>query len=301
MLKGLPPLGSVRAFEAAARHLSFTKAASELGMTQAAVSWQIRSLEQRLGGMLFDRGKRGLSLTPMGSALFPKVSKALETLEAAFEGVSSPENKLVVSSPPTFAHSWLAQNLIDFQSKHPGIGIEIEATTTIATLRNGYADVAIRKGLGNWPGLISHRLWPVVLSPICAPELIAKYDTPLTIERLGCLPLLQPISLWSKWLSRMGMDQSLISSRSGASYPRQHMAMQAVVAGQGIALLNPLFCSIELQKGTLVQPIDNGTVSLEESYWLVYPRERQKLKTIEAFQSWIREKFVQDAESPMRM
>lgn len=155
MIKRIPPLGSVRAFEAAARHLNFTRAAEELNMTQAAVSWQIKALEDRLDVSLFERRKTGLVLTSAGAALAPNVTDALVRLANAFQGIGQTSERLRVSAAPTFAHSWLAQHLGRFQAVHPGIQIEIDATTEVANLHNGQADVAIRRGKGNWHGLVS--------------------------------------------------------------------------------------------------------------------------------------------------
>lgn len=285
-----PPLGSVRAFEAAARHLNFTRAADELGITQAAVSWQIRALEQRLGVALFERRRQGLVLTRAGSALAPNVTDALARLGAAFDAIApsalSP-NRLKISSAPTFAHSWLAQKLGGFQAAYPDIVVEVEATTQVADLAGGGADLAIRRGRGHWPGLVSHRLLPVVLAPMCSPRLLEGHRRPLRIEQLGAFPLLQPLSLWQRWLSGLGLSDMPFHARLGSSYPRQHMVVEAALTGQGIALLNPAFCADALAEGKLVRPVPDTVVSDDEGYWLVHRNGRRIPPKVEAFRSWI--------------
>lgn len=282
-----PPLGSVRAFEAAARHLNFTRAAEELGITQAAVSWQIRALEQRIGVVLFRRGSRGLTLTPAGRKLSPKVTDALARLGAAFDALVPSANSLKISATPTFAHSWLAPRLGGFQAEHPEIGVEIEATTQTVDIEGGGADFAIRSGKGRWPGLVSHKLVPVILAPLCAPQLLRSRRRPLRIDELAAFRLLQPLSLWRRWLSGLGRSEMSFPARGGSSYPRQHMVVQAALAGQGIALLNPEFCADALDEGRLVHAVPDTVISAEDGYWLVYRGGRRISARMAAFRSWI--------------
>lgn len=285
-----PPLGSVRAFEAAARHLSFTRAAAELGITQAAVSWQIRSLEQRLGVALFERRRQGLVLTSAGSILVPKVSDALARLGDAFETIAPsppPSNSLKISSAPTFAHSWLAQKLGSFRHAHPDIIVEVDATTEIADLEGGDGDMAIRRGNGHWPGLAAYPLLPVVMTPMCSPHLLAGHDRSLRIDELGAFALLQPLALWRRWLAGLGFSDMPFQGKIGSSYPRQHMVIEAALSGQGMALLNPVFCAGALDDGRLVRPVAETLVSDEDGYWLVYRRGRRASPKSEAFRTWI--------------
>jgi LysR family glycine cleavage system transcriptional activator len=292
----LPPLGSIRAFEAAARHLNFTRAADELGITQAAVSWQIRALEQRLGIALFERRKQGLTLTATGKALAPGVRDALARLGEAFDEIApaatSPVKSLRISSAPTFAHSWLAPKLGSFQSKHPEIVVEVEATTEITDLEGGAADIAVRRGDGNWPGLDSQKLLPVILAPMCSPRLLPPARLPLDIGELRLLPLLQPLSLWRRWLAALGLSDLPFPGRVTARFPRQHMVVEAAMAGQGVALLNPVFCADALADGRLVQLVDDAVVFDNEGYWLVYRNSRRLPPRVEAFRSWIVEEIA---------
>ena len=285
-----PPLGSVRAFEAAARHLNFTRAAEELGITQAAVSWQIRALEQRLGVALFVRRRQGLALTSAGSSLAPKVTDALDRLGIAFAAVGPPApatNSLRISSAPTFAHSWLAPKLGGFRALHPDVIIEVDATTEIADLESAEADCAIRRGSGHWPGLVSHRLLPVVLAPICSPRLLKGYRRPLRIDQLGAFALLQPLTLWRRWLSELGFSDVPFQARLGSRYKRQHLVVEAALSGQGMALLNPVFCAEALDDGRLVRPLPHTVVDDKDGYWLVHRKGRRAARKMEDFRSWI--------------
>jgi len=296
----IPPLGSVRAFEAAARHLNFTRAAEELGMTQAAVSWQIKSLEHRLGVPLFVRRKQGLALTQIGAALAPNVTDTLAQLARTFENTQRPRDKLTISVAPTFAHSWLARHLGRFQAEYPDIQIEVDASTEVADLFNGPADIAVRRGKGNWPGLVSHRLLPVVLVPLCAPRLLSGYDRPLRLSDLSDLPMIQPLSLWRRWLAALDQSDVMAPRKVRASYPRQHMVIQAALAAQGIALLNPVFCADAIADGRLVHALPDRVVSEEEGYWLVYSPERPFTREIESFRSWIEQEMELHCRSIFR-
>jgi LysR family glycine cleavage system transcriptional activator len=285
----LPPLGSIRAFEAAARHLSFTKAAAELGMTQAAVSWQIKTLESHLGQKLFLRQPRRLSLTAVGAALAPGVADAFLRLQAAFAAATltaTASAVLSISAVPTFANNWLVPRLGRFQVAHPGIAVRLDALDAdeVGDFDRRGTDVAIRIGAGSWPGLVAHRLMPVVMTPVCRPDLLAGVETPAD---LMTLPLLQPFEMWQPWLEAAGVAVPRVRPTIAATFPRQHMAGRAAIAGQGVALLNPDFFDIPLGDGRLVRPFPIVWRDPARDYWLVYPAEAAAEPKIAAFRDWL--------------
>ncbi len=188
MPRQLPPLTALRAFEAAARHLSFVRAAEELHVTPAAISQQVRLLEDHLGVSLFRRGRK-LALGDAAAALLPLVSEAFDQIERAMLKVrpSALNNALVVSSPPAFASRWLIPRLEDFQTRHPDIDLRLDATKRPVNFEVEDVDVAIRFGAGNYPGLVAERLMPEAIVPVAAPVLAATIHTPDDLARCTLL------------------------------------------------------------------------------------------------------------------
>ena len=179
-MRRLPPLSAVRAFEAAARTENFTAAAAELGLTQAAVSYQVKALEERLGAALFVREKGRARLTPLGQRLLPTLSQAFDSIEAAFASHrAEDESLLTVTTTHTFANTWLAWRLGGFQMEHPDLAVRMTTSNEIVDLRSGEADVAIRAGRGDWPGLEVHKLMELDFTPMASPECIAKFERDL--------------------------------------------------------------------------------------------------------------------------
>src|SRR6478672_4031503 len=180
-VRRLPPLAAIRAFEAAARTENFTAAAAELGMTQAAVSYQVKSLEERLGAPLFARERGRVRLTPLGARLLPALTGAFDAIEAAFAShKAEDESLLTVTTTHTFANTWLAWRVGAFQMEHPDLAVRMTTSNEIVDLRSGEADVAIRAGNGEWEGLERHRLFESSFTPMASPECIA-----LAERRLG--------------------------------------------------------------------------------------------------------------------
>src|SRR3954447_6586939 len=180
-MRRLPPLAAIRAFEAAARTENFTAAAAELGMTQAAVSYQVKSLEERLGAPLFLREKGRARLTPLGARLLPAMSSAFDTIEAAFASHrQEDESLLTITTTHTFANTWLAWRLGAFQMDHTDLAVRMTTSNEVCDLRGGEADVAIRGGGGGWEGLEEHRLFESSFTPMASPECLAAVE-----RRLG--------------------------------------------------------------------------------------------------------------------
>src|SRR3954447_6668218 len=179
-MRRLPPLAAIRAFEAAARTENFTAAAAELGMTQAAVSYQVKSLEERLGAPLFVREKGRARLTALGARLLPSLSSAFDTIEAAFASHrEEDESLLTVTTTHTFANTWLAWTLGAFQMEHPDLAVRMTTSNEVIDLRSGDADVAIRAGNGDWDGVEKYKLFASSFTPMASPECVAEAERKL--------------------------------------------------------------------------------------------------------------------------
>jgi len=284
----LPPLAAVRAFEAAARHLSFTRAADELGMTQAAVSYQIKLLEERIGTPLFLRFPRKVALSEAGRRLAPRTTEAFELLRAAFaETRVDAQGMLVISSVPTFATHWLAQRLGSFQLAHPSLAVRLDATGKVIDFAHEEIDIAIRSGRGDWPGLAAHLVLNAEFTPMLSPDLLARSGGLLSPADLQRLPLLDSQdSWWQHWFAAAGAPAAPPTVRPEVYFGAQHLEASAAIAGQGVALLTPAFFQSELASGQLVQPFDlvcrDG-----HAYWLVYPPARRHLPKIRIFREWL--------------
>ena len=283
----LPPLAAVRVFEAAARHLSFTKAAAELGMTQAAVSYQIKQLEDRVGTALFRRLTRRLELTEAGRQLAAPVGDALGLLADAFAAVRSEGDRVLkITTMHTFASNWLVPRLGRFERLHPEIAVWIDSSTRVVDLMAEEVDVAIRVGHGEWPGLVAERLMPVALTPMASPELIAGVGGVETPADLLKLPLFrEDDDAWEAWFELAGHPVPPGVAR-GARLDTQQMIGNAAAAGRGVGLLNPPFFADELESGRLVQPFPHRLYS-RRSYFLAYPKIRREQPKIRAFRDWI--------------
>ena len=285
-LRDLPPLAAIRVFEAAARRLSFTQAAEELGMTQAAVSYQIKVLEERLGAPLFLRRPRAVELTPAGHLLAPAASEALETLAAAFSAAR--ENLggiLSISVLPTFAAHWLAPRIGEFQMAQPDIAVRITATRQIVEFGRDNFDLSIRAGDGNWPGIRAHRLMKVDFTPMFGPRLVERLGAPKTPQDLLNYPLIDPGDEWWRlWFAEHGIAYDP-PDQPDSQMGDQHLAARAAIGGQGLAILSPGFYTMEIENGLLLQSFD--TVAESRSYWLCYPENRRNVPKIRAFRDWI--------------
>ncbi len=287
----LPPLAAVRAFEAAARHGNFTRAGEELGMTQAAVSYQIKVLEDRTGAPLFRRNARGVSLTSDGERLAARAGEALEILRDAFaEAKRDSAETLVISALASFATHVLATRLGRFTLAHPGINTRIEVDHRMADLLAGEASVAIRSGTGKWPGLGADLLIRARYTPMISPAFIARHGPLTEPSDLLHLPLIDAVDpLWAKWFRAAGLTPP-DPGGSGALLGSQMLEVQAALAGHGVCLLTPLYFHDALARGELIQPFD--LISDDDiSIWLVYPERRRNAPAIRAFRDWMAEEI----------
>jgi LysR family transcriptional regulator, glycine cleavage system transcriptional activator len=284
----LPPLSAIRVFEAAARHLSFTRAAVELGVTQAAVSYQIKVLEERVGGPLFLRRPRAVVLTEAGEQLAPRLRVAFEILREAFSDLSDQsEGQLTINAMHTFAANWLAPRLGAFSLAHPNIAVRLETTTRIVDFNREEVDVVVRAGKGVWPGLVATKLFDVRFTPMLSPQLaesIGGIKEPADIMRL---PLIDhKDEWWIIWLKAHGLSLDVLDIQTSPSLNMQTLDAEEAMAGRGVALLMPEYFSRELAQGRLVMPFAR-LIDEDSGYWLAYPESRRNVPKIRTFRDWI--------------
>ncbi|MBA3677015.1 MAG: LysR family transcriptional regulator [Sphingosinicella sp.] len=291
-MRQIPPLSAIRAFESAARHENFTQAAAELGMTQAAVSYQIRLLEERLGLPLFHRVKRQVRLTETGRRIAPLVSGAFDGLDDAF-GIAraASDTVLTISCSSTFASNWLAKRLGRFQVQRPGLAVRLDTTDRIVDFAHDDADVAIRNSANPSPGLDTHFLMRVPIAPLASADFIARHGPFKSPDDVMCAPRVSPDDQWwARWLNSAGGNPAKLASRVGVRLDLQVLDGNAAIAGQGIAILNAALWWQEIRSGTLVQSHPHIAYS-RGRYWLVYPEYRRNTPKVKAFREWMLEEM----------
>ncbi len=292
MPRQLPPLNALRAFEAAARHLSFARAATELHVTPAAISQQIKLLEEHLGVSLFQRGKK-LALSEAAQAMLPLVSESFDQMERALLKVRAtrPGNTLVISTPPAFAARWLIPRLDDFHSRHPGIELRLLATKRLVDFRVEDVDVAIRFGAGNYPDLVSERLMAEAIVPVAAPALAARIQAPADLLRCnliedewhrgnGVFPD------WTTWFATLGVKST--GPLSIRYFEDANLAIQAAASGLGVTLAWYSLVVDDLNARRLVHLFDQ-LMPTTLGYYLVVPQNRASLGAVTTFRAWLLE------------
>jgi LysR family glycine cleavage system transcriptional activator len=286
-MRTIPPLPAVRVFEAAARHENFTQAAAELGMTQAAVSYQIKLLEERLGVPLFLRSKRRVTLTEAGRRIGPLVSGAFDGLSDAFSSiVDEDESVLSISTAQTFASNWLAPRLGAFQIEHPALAVRLQTSNVVVDFARDAFDAAVRLGHGPWPGLRRHFLFRLHSTPLCTPEFRDRHNVSAHEDVLR-VPRLSPDDDWWKpWLAAAGIVEPEGPRPPGIRLDSQVAEGNATLAGHGISMLSPIFWKAELAAGRLVQPF-SLVVAEGQSMWLVYPEHKRNRAKIRAFREFL--------------
>ena len=293
MADHIPSLAAIRVFEAAARLMSFTRAAEELGMTQAAVSYQIKLLEERVGEPLFLRRPRQLVLTEIGLRLAPEMNRAFEILRDAFADLARDEGTLIVNTMHTFASQWLAPRLGTFQLMHPQLSVRLETTSRVVDFTREEVDLVVRAGKGVWPGLVAHKLLDVHLTAMMSPKLAASVKEPADVLRLPLIDSRDP--WWVTWLDAYGLPTDVLERQPAPSLGMQALDAQAAMADMGVALLTPAYYRQELASGRLVQPFDL-IIDEGQGYWLAYPESRRNVPKIKKFRDWI----VAEAEAAKR-
>ena len=290
MAERLPPLIAVRYFEAAARHLSFTKAAQELHVTHSAISHQIKALEDWLGVPLFRRLNRSIVLTEAGQTYVKPVREALEKLGDASRALLSREQSgtLTVSVIPSFAAKFLVPRLGGFRRAHPDIDVRISASDRLVDFAREDVDAAVRYGRGNWPGLRVDRLMRENLFPVCSPKL-----------RRGPIPLKTPAdllqhtlmhdsdwpeSMWVRWLAAAGVKAEKL--KAALSFNYSSLMIQAAIDGLGVALAQEALVRDDLATGRLIRPFEVDMPS-DYAYYVVSPEATAERPKVAAFRTWL--------------
>lgn len=292
-MRSLPPLNALHTFEAVARHLSFQKAARELDVTSTAVSHQIKVVEDFLGVSLFRRRPRPLALTEAGEILYPAVSKSLDAIVAAIAQLeeASESTTLAVSVTTVFAAKWLVPRLSEFQRTHPEINLHLQASNDVVELQRRAVDLAIRYGDGNYPKFRVYKLMSDVFLPVCSPHLLSGKYPIREPEDLVNHPLLQfewihfgtDAPAWLNWFRAANLN--MFDLNYGLKFNEESLAIQAAVAGQGIALCSNIHVADDVASGFLVQPFD---LSLKGFYYsAVYLENHPKEKLILKFVNWL--------------
>lgn len=299
MTRQLPPLNALRAFEAAARHLSFVRAAEELHVTPAAISQQVRLLEDQLGIALFHRGKK-LSLSDAAGSALPLISASFDQIERAMLKLRPDRNTdtLVISAPPAFSSRWLIPRLEDFQAHHPDIDLRLDATKRRVNFQVEDVDLAIRFGAGSYPGLNAERLMQEAIIPVAAPALAATIQTPEDLARCTLLEDDWHINNglfpdWATWLATLGMNNTALRIRH---FGDANLAIQAAVSGLGATLCWYSLAVDDLKAGRLVRLLDQA-IPTTLGYYLVMPPNRITQNKVSTFRSWLLEQAAQQ-QSP---
>ncbi len=285
-----PSTNALRAFEAAARLMSFTDAAAELNLTQGAVSHQIKELEGRLGVKLFLREARGIALTDAGATYLPYVREALDRLRAGTEALRLGEGSdiLTVSCSPNFAAKWLVPRLGAFYAEHPDVDLRISAAMLHVTFDNDGIDIAVRHGEGGWPHLDVTQLCQEEVFPVCSPHLAGIGDVDGDVAGLSVFPLLhdKDRASWRKWLQAMEAPADGFDLDHGPVFSDTSLVIDAAVAGQGVALARSALAALDLQAGRLIRPVP-AALPASFAYWIVCPKPRAKAQGIVLFRQWL--------------
>ncbi|MFK0088572.1 transcriptional regulator GcvA [Pseudomonas sp. NPDC090755] len=285
------PLLALRAFTETARLGSLKAAAQRLGVTPGAISQQIRQLEDRLGVVLLVRGRHGVHLTEAGACLHPGLTRGFGHIESALAELEAKvhEQTLTISTVPSFASTWLVPRLADFSARHPEIEVQVEATARLVDFQRERIDIALRHGLGHYPGLESIPLLAPVLLPVTSPTLLA--NGPAIREPQDCLhyPLLQDADRadWDLWLQAHGVATDN-SARRGPSFDEDLLLLRAAATGQGIALVQDNLAREDLESGKLVVALDKPWPA-RFAYYAVTRPESLRRPQVQAFIDWLKE------------
>jgi LysR family glycine cleavage system transcriptional activator len=298
MVRHLPPLNGLKAFEAAARSESFTRAAEELNVTQGAVSHQVKALEDTLGLKLFHRERQRLILTEAGRDYLTVIRDALDQIAVGTERLLQRQESgaLIVSTSPDFAAKWLVNRLSRFAEKYPDVDLRVSATTHYVDFARDDVDIAIRHGDGNWPGLDVQRLYSERLFPVCSPKLVAGRNRITKAADLLKFPLLrlEDAKNWTRLFKAAGVKATV---GPGPVLNRASMLIDAAIDGQGIALARTALAAWDLINGRLVRPVD-VSLRMANTYWIVCPKSASTVPKIAAFRNWI---FAEAAEDTRRL
>lgn len=286
-MSDLPPLTAIRVFEAAARHENFSRAADELAMTQAAVSYQMRVLEERLGVTLFVRHARGMSLTDVGRRIAPQITASFQTLKEAFSSARAESGSVLsITAPRTFATNWLAGKLGDFNAAHPNLSVRLEVSDQMVDLAKSSFDAAIRGIPRPTPGLVSHFLIRMPVTPMASPSFLAMHKLKKPQDLLSVPRLSPEDDWWDLWFDTLPGSAVNHPSGPGIRFESQVLDGHAAIAGHGVAILSPPMFKPAIDSGLLVQPFKH-TALYKHGFYLVYPEHKRNLPKIRALRDWL--------------
>jgi LysR family glycine cleavage system transcriptional activator len=289
----LPPLNALRAFEAAARHLNFSRAADELSVTPGAVSQQIQNLEDYVGVALFKRTPKGLLLTDPAQIALPALREAFDRLVEAASMLTAAVDgrRLTVTVAPSFAAKWLVPRLGRFEALHPQVDVWISAGVELTDFNSGEVDLAIRYGSGRYPGLEVTRLMQETVIPVASPELIERQplDGP---DNLADHVLLHDGSPdaddscpdWTMWLAARGVKG--VDGSRGPRFNQSSLVIEAAIGGRGVALAKRALAQADMDAGRLAAPF-HITTAVDFAYYLVHPKAKGRLPQVKAFTAWL--------------
>ena len=292
MSRKLPPLTTLPAFEAAARHLSFTKAAEELFVTHGAISRAVKNLEDQLGVTLFERGTRSVRLTIVGEPYARAVRETLDQLALATASATArhSDTTLNVSTSAGFAGKWLVPRLYRFHRAHSDIDVRVSTTGTLTNFLGDGIDVAIRYGAGNYPGLTTEFLAEEEVFPVCSPRLLEgshPLRAPGDLRHHTLIRDAYPID-WATWLASAGVEG--VDPDSGLTFDSYTFAVEAAVQGEGVALGRTMLVGGDLAAGRLIRPFEHA-IKAYSSFYLVYPPDAIRRPKVKAFRDWIFEEI----------
>jgi LysR family glycine cleavage system transcriptional activator len=290
----LPPLNALRAFEAAGRLLSISQAATELHVTPAAISHQVKALEEWLGVPLFRRLNRQVLLTDAGQSCLKGLRDGFDRLAATVEKIrgGAGEAPLTVSAAPSFAGKWLLPRLERFRNAHPEIEVRIDANPRLTDFERDNVDIGIRYGRGRYPGLRVDLLLAENVFPLCSPKLMRgppRLRHPRDLGRHTLLHIDMPVMgeaepTWEMWLRAAGVGD--VDWTRGPRFSVSSMAIEMAIAGQGVVLGSDVLCAADLAAGRLVKPFDVG-LALDFAYWIVTPETAAERPKAAAFRNWL--------------
>jgi LysR family transcriptional regulator, glycine cleavage system transcriptional activator len=293
----MPSLVSIGAFEAAARHGSFAKAALELGTSAASVSYHIRRLETQIGARLFRRLAQHVELTEAGLAAAESTIEAFGLLRSSFARAADVDrSSLKITALPTFGTSWLVPRLGQLKSTLPDVKVEVDLSPEARDLISDGFDIAIRNGHGHWRGLHSTLLFPSIFMPLCAPSLLAAVQDSRWPSFRSQIALLGRQDWWQMWFKALGLD---FKCESQFRFADEYLDAEAAIAGHGITLASPLLCRRDMEAGRLV-PAHSLVVATGRSFWLTYPPVRRGTEKIARFAEWILAEAEQEREASKR-
>jgi LysR family transcriptional regulator, glycine cleavage system transcriptional activator len=301
-LRRLPPLNALKAFEAAARHDSFTRAAEELCVTQGAVSHQVKALEAELGIKLFLRERQRLVITEAGREYLVVLRDAFDRIGVGTERLVQRQSAgvITVSTSPDFAAKWLVNRLGRFAETHPGLDLRVSATLHHVDFSREDVDLAVRHGDGNWAGLDVVRLCTEQLFAVCSPKLITgrkRITKPSDVLKFPLLRL-DDSNAWAKWFEAAGLEGA--DHLHGPVLNRASMVLDAAIDGQGIALARTTLAATDLINGRLVRPFPEA-LRLSKAYWIVCPKATAALPKITTFRDWLLAEAASDTRQLQKL